>query len=219
MLNATRFKEVYDMCLAVAQAFHPQKEEYAVRSAKLMTMTTLHESQGLLYRRQKGFGKANYTAGAYGLFQTEWIAVLDNLKWLAKHRDILERGLELVPNAHTRRVLVRCVDAHAVLLREWKKQKDYASPNRVELLTLLQTTEGDVVGAILCRTHYMRQPGSVPVELPKQAAYAKEYYNTSEGAATVEDYLRAAERAFPIIFTPEKESDNAVQPYVEEANE
>jgi len=44
--------------------------------------------------------------------------------------------------------------------------------------------------AAMCRAHYLRKPGAIPADLPGQAAYWKQNYNTPLGAGTVAEYIR-----------------------------
>ncbi|MFC1712367.1 hypothetical protein ACFL6S_01795 [Candidatus Poribacteria bacterium] len=45
----------------------------------------------------------------------------------------------------------------------------------------------------MARIHYLRVPDSIPNTISEQAAYWKEFYNTSAGAGTVEKYMEAWE--------------------------
>lgn len=49
----------------------------------------------------------------------------------------------------------------------------------------------------MCRIHYYRVKEALPAagDLESQAAYWKKYYNTSQGAGTVEHYIRNWQRA------------------------
>jgi hypothetical protein len=42
---------------------------------------------------------------------------------------------------------------------------------------------------LVCRLHYHRFPKDIPEDLPGQAAYYKQYYNTIMGKATTEEYI------------------------------
>lgn len=46
------------------------------------------------------------------------------------------------------------------------------------------------LGAIMCRIHYLRSPGGIPMALADQAKYWKKYYNTYLGKGTVEEYIK-----------------------------
>ena len=41
----------------------------------------------------------------------------------------------------------------------------------------------------VCRMHYERAPGAIPLDLSGQATYYKLYYNTAGGAATTQEYI------------------------------
>jgi hypothetical protein len=43
---------------------------------------------------------------------------------------------------------------------------------------------------VMARTHYLRQPGAIPVTIEGQAAYWKQYYNTPLGVGTEEEYMQ-----------------------------
>jgi len=211
-------RDTYTLCRTVANAFHPDREEYAIRAATLMFMTAAHESDKFIFRRQRGFGKCNFTRGAYGLFQSEWAAILDNLEWLSRHKAVRDRCLLLLPELSTRMLLSRSIQNHGVLFREYKDDENYVSPQRQSILELLQTEDGDTLAAIFCRTHYMRQPGAIPETPEGMAQYAKTHYNTEDGAATPTMYLEAGARFLPTATetNPQGDEDNANQPYVEE---
>ena len=55
----------------------------------------------------------------------------------------------------------------------------------------------DKYACAMCRIHYMRVPAPLPPpgELPSQAAYWKEHYNTCKGKGSVEHFLAALEGA------------------------
>lgn len=42
----------------------------------------------------------------------------------------------------------------------------------------------------MCRVHYLRAPGAVPIDRLGQARYWKKWYNTERGAGSVEEYMR-----------------------------
>ena len=46
-----------------------------------------------------------------------------------------------------------------------------------------------IFAAGVCRLHYKRAPGALPLTLEEQAAYYKQHYNTAGGAATTQEYL------------------------------
>jgi hypothetical protein len=41
----------------------------------------------------------------------------------------------------------------------------------------------------MCRIHYLRVPAPIPDNLPAQAAYWKQYYNTPAGSGSVDKYI------------------------------
>ena len=47
------------------------------------------------------------------------------------------------------------------------------------------------LAAAFCRIHYRRKPGAIPKSMPGRAAYWKKWYNSEEGAGTVDHYVAA----------------------------
>ena len=48
----------------------------------------------------------------------------------------------------------------------------------------------------MARVHYLRAPGAIPLTVPGQAEYWKQYYNTPLGKGTIEHYMRAWDKAY-----------------------
>ena len=46
----------------------------------------------------------------------------------------------------------------------------------------------------MCRIHYYRKPGAIPLDVEGQAEYWKRHYNTEQGKGTVEEYIDNYER-------------------------
>ncbi len=81
----------------------------------------------------------------------------------------------------------------------WQNYLKYR-PNRSQQITNLTGTTGPALGqlqynpiynTIMARLHYRRAPGMLPdsYDLPAMAEYAKAYYNTPRGKATMEKYM------------------------------
>ena len=164
--------EILALCRDCAQHVynkHKPTPEYAEDVAQLLFMTAAHESGGFRYRRQLGFARLS-ERGAFGLWQTEWLSALDSLRFLRRNVPLL---------AHSR----EWVDSFSALagtpLCEGGKQT---------ILATLQTKDGDPLGCLLARLHYLRIPKAIPHDVQAQSRYAKRYYNTRLGAATAEDY-------------------------------
>ena len=54
---------------------------------------------------------------------------------------------------------------------------------------------------IMCRLHYRRVAAPLPTDLPGQAAYWKQYYNTPAGAGSASDYMAAWRQFAPQMWT------------------
>ena len=184
-MNAEHIKQVQALCISVAEALHAGPPDATTeRASKLLLMTAGHESGGMVYRRQKGFGRAGYN-GAFGVFQTEWPPVLDSLRYLADHSEVLEKAQSVLSEENAI-LLGRLVDRADAL----RRAKD-ADPDKQVLLGRLQTVRGDDLATVLARVHYMRDPSSLPESLYDLAVYAKRVYNTERGKATAEQYKKA----------------------------
>lgn len=59
------------------------------------------------------------------------------------------------------------------------------------VLNLDQLQFNPIYGAIHARLKLYRSPGAIPTDTALMAEYAKQYYNSADGAATPEDYLNA----------------------------
>ena len=61
-------------------------------------------------------------------------------------------------------------------------------------LWMLRLNDNDYLGVMFAREHYRRRPEPIPYAVEDQAAYWKEFYNTSAGAGTVEEYVHNWQR-------------------------
>lgn len=216
MYNKEIPKQVWALCQRVASLVYPgnvpPSPAYQNAVARLMFMTSAHESGGFLYRRQRGMGGKGWI-GAFGLFQTEWAAVVDNLAYLARHPEIVARCIGMLPQVS--QALLNDALANVEDLQAQHRAGGAAPPLKVALLTQLTYPDGDTLAAIFCRVHYLRQPGAIPGDEEGQALYAKKYYNTSAGAATPGVYASAFRRWFAVATDNREEITNVPKPLPE----
>jgi len=217
---ANEAKRIFNLCGTVANIFHPDNKKYAGSSQNLLFMIAAHESDSFKCRRQRGFPRDSY-AGAFGLFQSEWPAMIDNLEWLGRktqfHESIIEalRGYE--GDTDTVALLTQMMTEEPRMRVEYKKEGIIAShsdPLVRGYRELSMTMEGDMFCAIMCRIHLMRQPGSIPAAPMAQSLYAKTYYNTNKGKATPALYLRA----FSLWYGAALKDDAPITPKVPNPN-
>lgn len=128
----------------------------------LLLGTAAAESR-LIYRRQFGDGPAR------GLCQME----------PATASDIFENYLRFR------------ADRFRGLVRAWLDEEDvqFRVPSNDELANDLEAY--DDFAFAMARVHYLRVSDPIPDTINGQAAYWKEFYNTSAGAGTVEKYMEA----------------------------
>lgn len=174
----TGFRAMCESAGAMIYDTRQPTERYAMMAGQLLFMTAAHESDGFRARRQYGFSRDS-TRGAFGLLQLEKGSIGDSLKMLATRPNLAE---------HTREYL-----------RQYPAVADipFTADALPRVLLLLQSAEGDALGVMLARLHYLRVRASIP-ELPAvQAVYAKRYYNTYYGKAMPHDYLNAWKKFWP----------------------
>jgi len=180
-MDVPLIKSVYDLCKKCAHiiwALKPPSISYADRIAKLLFMTASHESY-FIYRRQKGFSKTS-DRGAFSLFQLEWNTIQDHLKWLS-------------------RKLLLTKAAEAFLINYTLPTSLLDPSNKQQILLILQEEQGDPLGCLYARLHYLRIPEPIPGTIEEMGNYAKKYYNTYKGKARAEDYIRAFNKFYPIV--------------------
>lgn len=183
---------VWELCARVAQGAYDTKapsEGYADRVARILFMIAAHESARFAFRRQRGFGRGS-TIGAFGLFQTEWAPVLDNLELLARKEALRLHVLALLMPAD-QALLQRMIDRHEQLLTMYREPGHPTDPDQAVFLSRLQTPAGDDLACVMARLHLMRDAKPIPESPEDQAVYAKRVYNTAAGAATPQQYLKA----------------------------
>lgn len=80
----------------------------------------------------------------------------------------------------------------------WKNYLEYHKTLGKKLESLLPPTVSPdwqclimypLYAAGVCRLHYLRAPGVIPLDLIGQANYYKIHYNTAGGAATTQEYI------------------------------
>jgi hypothetical protein len=143
----------------------PPSARYAESVARLLAGTAAAESL-LKWRRQQPPSVFPWTSlkGAWGLWQTEHLAVGDSVKYLRRRTDVQDAAVRFAPRM-----------AEALLL---------------ETLPLMQLIhDDDAVAVTFARLHYLRVAEAVPDDLRGQAGYWKRYYNTRLGKGTVEGYM------------------------------
>lgn len=165
-------------CAASIYGTTPPSPEYAERVAKLLFMTSAHESGGFRYRRQIGFTRDSVT-GAFGLWQCEWPSIADSIRFIR--------------NPKRAELYGRCVTWLDGYDRQFPELALHDVAQR-GILATIQDVRGDPLSCLLARLHYLRVPEAVPATVQEMAAYAKKYYNTRLGSATDADYFRAYER-------------------------
>jgi len=181
-------KCVLTRCEFTAETVYPGDKapspEYQHSATHLLFMTAAHESGGFIFRRQRGFGR-NTRGGAFGLWQTQVPSLIDNIKYIVQHRELLDRLLLNLPQECIN-ILNMCV-AHVGTM-------EGTSEVLRDTLIFLQQRESDQLACAFARVHYLRQPGLIPSDIYSMAKYAKQYYNTRGGKASTELYLSAYQR-------------------------
>lgn len=157
--------------------------KYLLSCVKLMMATVLHESGNMRYRRQLGY-RQDTMNGAFGIAQTEKESVKESILFL-RNNDEIHTRLDLILPWTDQALLWRLTDRF--LFSDYSQLT--SDPDVQVLFSLLQTQRGDLLSVILARLHYLRIPAPIPEEDKAIAEYAKKYYNTRLGTATVENYL------------------------------
>lgn len=161
---------LFALCRSCAEEIYATRapnERYALAVAQLLAGTAATESH-FQFRRQHGFGWTS-DGGAWGLWQTEYSAVSDSIKYLRARPELLERAAAWL-YAHASIDLVALIEEPV---------------DRV--LRMIMWV--DALACLFCRLHYLRFPAAVPAGPEAQAHYWKRYYNTIEGAGTPQKYL------------------------------
>jgi len=75
----------------------------------------------------------------------------------------------------------------------------------LELVRLLMQPEGDALGCLLARLHYLRVADPIPEAVEDQARYWKQHYNTPLGRGTTGQYLASWRTLCEPVLRPEEE--------------
>ena len=142
-------------------------------AARLLFGTAAQESAGFVYRRQIT-PRWDGTVGGFSMWQLEQASIMNGLAQLNKTGVLQEKSARFLYGA----------DWHKAILGGWPGRWDATFA-----MELLRSNCGDRLGVLLCRLHYLRCPGGIPEGPEAQARYWKQFYNTSAGAGTVEQYL------------------------------
>ena len=201
MVDANERMRLYCLSLSCAQAIYGGRQPslgYAIRVADQLFMTASHESH-LVHRRQGVFAGKDTRRGAWSLWQVEWGSMETSLRKLAKKQPHAVRAVNWLTAFQG--------DSHMVMhqalrgisgLPNRAKADDLAGDSVfVRLLDLMLTKEGDPLGCLFARLHYLRVPAAIPRTTEGMAEYAKEHYNTEAGKATPELYLDAFNQMCP----------------------
>lgn len=179
-------RHTWNLCRGAAFGIYgdtPPTDEYGEAAARLLYMTAAHESGGFRWRRQLGFDPAPQSyGGAFGLWQIEQGSIATTLAWMRRKPSVVAHAqawLEYIPR-------YQCIDLGAL--------------SAEAVCRSMQEQSGDPLGAVFARCHYMWiTPKPIPLKSEDQAAYAKQYWNTAAGAASMSSYLEA----FDAYWLPE----------------
>lgn len=163
-------------CAGAIYGTRPPNPGYAEAAAKLLAGTAATESQ-LQYRRQHGLSWER-DVGAWGLWQSEAIALYDNIAYLANRHDVGARAAEFCWGIHG-----------SAQIWQYMLPAKYDASDPLMRVAVRRLYAEDRLAVVMARVHYLRQPSAIPRDLRGQAAYWKQHYNTISGAGTPEKYL------------------------------
>lgn len=172
-------RQAWELCRECAESVASGGDATAV--ALLLYRTAAHESAGFVFRRQTT-PRWDGSVGAFSLWQLEQASIEAGMAMLAKPGPLQERAARFLFGA----------DWHRAILGGWPRRWDTHF-----VVEALRSRLGDRLGVLLCRLHYLRCPGAIPVTLRDQAAYWKKWYNTERGKGTVEEWITHAEQWDP----------------------
>jgi hypothetical protein len=137
---------------------YPPNNRYAKAAAQLLIATAAHESRGFRHRRQMHFRPAPESLnGGFSLWQLQRGSIHTTRMWLSRRPDV------------------------EVRVYDWLSRHDKVAPpldDEVAVLCHLQTPDGDPMGCVLARCHYLRvTPHPIPERIDDQAAYWLQHYN------------------------------------------
>ena len=135
--------------------------KYASQDAQMLVFRTGLVESKYKYIMQKGGNNI-----ARGFWQCEpWVAVSLCNDYLKYRKELLKKVAE-------------------VCHLDWSY---FTSPDEDKWREVLTTNL--IAGIVVCRLHYWRVPKKMPTALDDQAAYWKQWYNTSKGAGTPEHFI------------------------------
>lgn len=179
-MKALTMIELCRECAATVYGTRAPSPRYADAVARLLMGTAAAESL-LIHRRQLGFSMSRLD-GAWGLWQTESAAVMDNVRYLRRREDVAGRAAQFL----------RVDDARMA-----------ATLRTGEAGLMRQIYDDDRLACLMARVHYLRVSSAVPDDLRGQAGYWKRYYNTRLGKGTVGGYIEKYMNLIePWIFEP-----------------
>lgn len=197
--SSKKAKEVWEKCRLLASIYDVNKPSprYVDRTSRLLFMTAAHESGNFIFRRQRGFG-INSEKGAWGLWQVEWISMLDSLRILKRKPNLLNSCCALLSADHAQllRNTVLDVDAH---IDDWQNKTGNKRSEKMLFLTSMIDDGGDMLNGIMARAHYLRDATPIPDNDDDLAKYAKRVYNTEQGKATSDQYKKAFQRWLSVV--------------------
>ena len=169
-VSDARRRDIWNLCKDVADniSITYASTEYKRWTAMLLFGTAAQES-GLWHRRQVGFNAYHDSAGAFGLWQTESISILDSMRRL-----------------DTRPMLNDSVMSW--LFTEWNWQVSWLSDMTTDLVCKSIIAD-DRMACLFARLHYLWKPNRIPVTVVGQAQMWKRDYNTIRGSGTVDEYV------------------------------
>ena len=135
-------------------------DKYGTKEAVQLVLETGVVESNYKFIRQLGDGPAR------SFWQIEPATEVDNLQHYLKHRTPL---------------MSKCAEVSMVDIKHWQ---NFSEPLWSDIL------EKNLAAAIIhCRLKYWRVPKKMPNSLEGRAKYWKTYYNSAEGAGTVEKYI------------------------------
>ena len=170
---------IFDLCRDCAREVYgtrPPTAAYAERTARLLIGTAATESH-FQARRQWGL-EWDRDLGAWGLWQSEAIAMYDNIELLINRRDIGQRTSEWIwgPGA-------------SYMVWRYMIPGRYSASDPLMRVLVRRLYAEDRFACAMARVHYLRDREPIPEGLREQAKYYKRVYNTPAGAGSVAKYL------------------------------
>lgn len=186
MASRQKLQEMWALCLDVAQNIYikrPPTEAYALRVARLLFGTGVHESGGFAHTRQKRF-EFDSLNGAHGYWQVEFPTLKHYLAVLRNNGELR----------------LQCM--------RWYLGTQ--APGKAELLLTLtppSVVAWEVCGnprlaCMLARIHYLLDKDPVPDTVAEQATYWGRVYNTRQEMKKNAQWAHAYEQAASMLNDP-----------------